>query len=284
MADHQISDDDTDFDSLHEGSFDPTLNKTIQFLIMQDTDFLVYLDQDLFVEWSIKERYGAFAADFGMVVNRASYLEMLTEVLPPARRLTLQRLIGESVARILDDRHSKDASAILDRVESILCSAGRYRYIVAASVFAIVAAIFLVVLWAIRTTARETLGVNAFDVIVASAMGVIGALLSIVMRASSVVIDPSEPAMAHYAEGSYRALAGGIGALLVGLAIKANVILGFASRVDHGVALMALLGVVAGVSERLVPTLVRRVEDSLTSGPTTPKGRKARRSEGNSTS
>jgi hypothetical protein len=255
---------DATFETLKEGDVDPALGKTIKILILQDAHFIVYLDEDLFVEWCVSSDYGEWPREAGVTMNRVSYLETLAEPLAADARLRIQRLLGESVARILDDRDSKAASAILGRAEGILCSPGRYRYIAAAAIVASAAAVLVLSLWLARDSARQKLGADAFEVVVASAMGAIGALMSVIMRAGSVVVDPAEPPTAHFAEGAYRAFVGVIGGLLVALAIKANLAFGFIS--ERGLALIALCGAIAGVSERLVPSLVRRVEESVLSG------------------
>ncbi|HYU24207.1 MAG TPA: hypothetical protein VEO74_03310 [Thermoanaerobaculia bacterium] len=245
-------------------------------LIMVAPTFIVYLDEDLYVEWSTTDDYD-WPGEAGAIMNRYGYLEVLAEPVAPDSRLRIQRLLGESVARILDDRDSAAANAILDRAEAILCNPGRYRYIAAATAVAAVAAALVFVLWISRQSVQEATGPNAFQVALASGMGAIGALMSIILRTRSIVVDPAEPAAAQYAEGAYRAFVGMIGGLLAALAVKANLAFGFLS--ERGVALIALCGAIAGVSERLVPSLVRRVEESVFSrgGPKTQPRKKSRR-------
>ncbi len=45
----------SDFTPFCEGDTDPTLNKKIRALIDCDTDYIVYLDEDLYVEWSFNQ-------------------------------------------------------------------------------------------------------------------------------------------------------------------------------------------------------------------------------------
>jgi len=68
----------------------------------------------------------------------------------------------------------------------------------------------------------------------------------------------------------------------VALAIKVNLILGFAHKVESGLAIVALCSAVAGASERVVPSLVGHVADSLVSksSATAKKTRKRKRPPG----
>ena len=78
-----------------------------------------------------------------------------------------------------------------------------------------------------------------------------------------MTLDPSAGPRIHYWEGACRAIAGMIGGLLIGLAIKANLILGILNdQSSNGLAALLGMCMVAGISERLVPSFIRHVETS----------------------
>ena len=58
-------------------------------------------------------------------------------------------------------------------------------------------------------------------------------------------------------------IVGFIGGFCVALAVKCNLVAGFVEKTENKLILFALLGIVAGFSERLVPTLVGRIESSM---------------------
>ena len=105
-----------------EGDFHPTLNKKIRILIDCATDYLVYLDDDLCVEWTFN---GTAPGGFEDVANRIGRLETLaiTQLLPLQREL-FERLLAESMARIIGDRNEEKAKAILDEAEEYLKARG----------------------------------------------------------------------------------------------------------------------------------------------------------------
>lgn len=109
------------------------------------------------------------------------------------------------------------------------------------------------------------LGRTAFDVLIGGSFGSLGALLSVLTRSREIRMDSAAGPLVHYLEGSARVVVGMAGAFLVVLAIKANLVLGIAANAEvYGTSLLAVLCVVAGASERLVPSLIRYVEDSVT--------------------
>ena len=46
-----------DFSSFCEGDKEPTLNKMINHLIDTEADYIVYIDEDYFIEWSLTDNY-----------------------------------------------------------------------------------------------------------------------------------------------------------------------------------------------------------------------------------
>lgn len=253
-----------DYTSLREGDRDPSLNRTVSWLIVSDTSFIVYLDEEMFVEWSTNKDYGKFAEDFGSILNRVGYLEAVAkEILPDKKRPTYQRLLGESVGRVLDDRKSTAASEILDRAESLITGPARFRYVLGAAGVVLVSTLIGLLEWVGRVECRKVLGDAAFDLLLTGHFGCLGAFLSILLRSATVEVDPTADGWRHYAEGGLRTVAGFLSGVLAAIAIKANVVLGFVRDVGGGFPLFALVGMAAGISERIVPALVRRVDDAF---------------------
>jgi len=97
----------SDFLSFCEGDIDPTLNKKIRALIDCDTDYLVYLDEDLCAQWTFNKDT---PSGFDDVANRIGRLETLsiTQLLP-LQQEPFERLLAESMARILGDENEEKA-------------------------------------------------------------------------------------------------------------------------------------------------------------------------------
>src|ERR1035438_263908 len=111
-----------DFTTFCEGDVDPTLNKRITTLIDSDTDYLIYLDEDHYVEWSL---ICQSPAGFDSTANRIGHLETLSLTqLSAAQREPFERGLGEAMARILGDQSEEKAKAALDDAEAYLKARG----------------------------------------------------------------------------------------------------------------------------------------------------------------
>ena len=263
---HQSEEDN--FLIFNEGQTEPTLNKRIKTLILKDQGFIVYLDDDLCVQWATNKHYSNFAVDFGSVTNRAGYLEETSKgLLSPSQHISFQRLIAESIARLLDDRSSGNAQAILDKAEAYLkartSERARIWFIVAAAIVTGLALVGLLALWIFRDIVKINLGLTAFELALSACIGSLGALISVVLRLRELNVDALAGRGVHYFEGAARVIAGMAGALLIGLAIKSNLILGTINSSDKSLALLLAVSVIAGASERIVPNLIKKVEGTI---------------------
>jgi len=124
-------------------------------------------------------------------------------------------------------------------------------------------AAILVVGWLARDQFRSFLGGEAFDVMLGALAGAIGALLSVTTRGNRLVMDANAGEKVHRLEGLSRIGTGVGGALFTALAIKSGVVLGGAHFSGNRLALVLAFCIVAGASERLVPSLVSSFEKAI---------------------
>jgi hypothetical protein len=251
---------------LCEGEFDPSLKKTIRTLIGAGPDYIVYLDQDLFVEWALHtSRRSVLPPEFGAILNEVSHLETVSIPLLGTHHMEpFRRLLGEAVARLIADSDSPSSRVILEKAAEYLRSRSleqaRMWYLTGSGVVTAVAMGLLIVLWSMSARVLASLGPDGLDVLLATCFGAIGAFVSILQRSPQITMDPAAGASVHYVESGARVLTGMLGALMLALAVKANIILGATKSIDHSLALLLLLAVAAGASERIVPSLIREVE------------------------
>jgi hypothetical protein len=131
--------------------------------------------------------------------------------------------------------------------------------IVTTALFVIVAT----VAWWCRDAVRRSLGPAVLELVLASAAGAVGGFLSFASRSRLVEVDPSAGRRGYYFMGLARSFGAASGAVAAALAVKTKVILAFLAAPDGSSPIVGLLitGVVAGVSERLVPNLVRSIDE-----------------------
>ncbi len=115
---------------------------------------------------------------------------------------------------------------------------------------------------------------DGWDVIKFSLIGSLGAMLSLLMGASTRRYDAGAGQTINMIEGASRIIVGVLGAAFITLGIKSKFLLGFmtlpnsldATNQDTAMWLQFLLGFAAGMSERLVPSFVSIVESQVQTG------------------
>jgi hypothetical protein len=173
------------------------------------------------------------------------------------------------MARIIGDKDEVNAHEVLGMAESYLFARSaenaRTWYVRGATVTALPTFLIACTLWLLKSQSVLFLGNNAFEIIIGALLGGIGALFSILSRAEKIQMDPTAGSSIHYIESASRILVGNIGALLIALAVKANIFLGFTKVTDYSFALLLVICICAGASERFVSGFIKRIKTSVSS-------------------
>lgn len=103
-------------------------------------------------------------------------------------------------------------------------------------------------------------GSNALNALMGVGCGALGAFLSILLRSHSVPLDVSAGKKLYQFEGVAKIMAGMIGALLVALGVEGRFLFGNIGTSEGRLELILVLCIIAGASERLIPSIIRKVE------------------------
>ena len=178
-------------------------------------------------------------------------------------RLNFKRMVGEAVARSLDHDY-KNADQMLSQAESFISARNdeiaRSWYLSSSGITSGLLLIVGLALWLTRDWLKLYLGELPFFVIISSIAGAQGALLSVVLRMGKSTVDVLAGKRIHFLEGVFRIIAGTISASIVSLAVYAGVLLPIFSQIQKQNIAMVLAGLIAGASERLVPSLIEKVQ------------------------
>lgn len=259
----------TDFMSFCEGDTDPTLNKKIRVLIDCDTEHLVYLDEELYAQWTFNEDA---PAGFDDVANRIGQLEThsITQLSNPIQREAFERLLAEGMARILGDKNESKANAVLDEAKAYLQARGtenaRRWFLEGVGWIALPALVLAGALLLISTKVSGALCRDVLQTLGAAAMGALGAFLSVASRTEAITFEPVAGPDIHRFEGGVRGVVGMAGALFLALAVKADLLLGIFRSLPHPFLGLLVACLIGGASERLVPSLISTMGKSLHSG------------------
>ncbi len=247
----------------------PTLWKdhdgNIGYLIKSTNFFIVYLDKEGDVDWETTDGHEKTldAKAVGLVSNRVALVNALPLIyLSKDARLSLGRMLGEATARVLE--HDGDAAhRMLDDAQAFALGRIRERargwYLIGAALAAVAVGSLVLPMITLVGRVLPVSQVTEEKLLSGALAGTFGALVSMLLRSGSAPFNASAGKAVHYIDGVSRVLVGTFGGLLVPIAMLARVV---APDITNK-AVIALLGIAAGFSERWVPSLIERVQVSL---------------------
>jgi hypothetical protein len=258
--------------NLSEGDFDPGLKKRVRVLIQRRPDYIVYLDDDDHVQWKLPgkdvESVGQHAHE---ILNDVGLLETLSAPLHGSAHLVaVRRLLAEAVARIFSGGPDSEKAArkLLLDARSYLndrkAEMARIWMLSAAGLFALLALLGMLVVWLNRVALEQWFSPQIIESVYGAGLGALGAFMSLLMRSAKIQVAAGAGRTIHYVEALSRVAIGAVGAVLVALAVRANLVLGIANNAGGDSNLLFLLCLVSGVSESLMPGLIAQVEAAAT--------------------
>lgn len=260
---------------LKDGGYDAGLNKHIQEVVLVTDTFIVYLATDSTIQWQTTDEHD-WDDRSGEVLNRVALLETRSRFIEDKATLNgIRRQIGEGLARYLDDNQVESALIILREVELEIEVRNKEVcwewYFYSAYRVTLLCVLTIIALWLSRNFVREQIGLTAFDVVLGTLCGAIGALLSATTRSNRLHLDANAGKRIHTREGLSRIGVGLAGAAFVALAIKGGALLGGARFAGSQSALLLAFCVAAGASERMVPNLIGQLERTATTPDAKPR-------------
>jgi hypothetical protein len=270
------SGDTTFFQDFKAGGTDPLVGATIKEVLIKTADFIVYIDNDLSLHWHSNTALDPNCA--APVFNRAGELQAKSEFLRQTFRrrdlMSVRRLIGEGVVVMFCTGNPVYANAALDTAEKFISQIGRETsrgwYFGPFFVFFAVSVLIGLILYHHGHMRVTTLP------LVCSLGGGIGAFISTAIGNERIPCAPSAGRLLHLLEALLRYTVGFAAGLLVWLATSGDLAVGFLNLANstgaspspgnhlatNAYALLAV-ALLAGTSERLLPSLMARFDDSI---------------------
>lgn len=261
-----------DYALYRAGDIDPASGKKIVNIIACEPAFIVYLDEDYRIEWSVTEKYETYSKLYGEVLNKVAQLEGISEVFDMAKKQKREYrlLLGAAIGRMLEKEKSEVIRQALQTADTYLkdriTETARIWYLSASLLVTLSLLLFVLLTWIFQDIFISRFGWLTLEAILAIWMGALGALISVVSRSNKLSVNVSAGRTIHYVEGATRIVFGMLGALLVILAVKGDLLLGvIASSPNSFFALLAVC-LAAGASERIAPSIIKQVEGLVEKG------------------
>ncbi len=253
-------------------------------LIYASEEFVVFLRKNLDTDWITDDNFDnklneiAKNPDWGFITRNVTRLEAVPiDHLSNGNRLGFRQQLGTAVSLGLQEDFT-NAKELLHDAEDFVTArnneVARRWFLESSGIAALFAlgALLTPSLWCYYEHASDAAGLTTFEkVFLCAASGALGAFLSIISRISKVPLDPAAGKYIHYLEGMSRIAAGVIAGPFLLFAIKLGVILPALDK--DGIEAVALVGLVAGASERIFPSLIGKVESQASDSETNNDGK-----------
>ncbi len=246
------------------GDIEPICGNKIKELVIKSDTFIVYLDENDGIYWAT-DGHEENISDYGLVMNRVRELESLNERILKGKELnTYNYLVAEEIARLFDDSKPDNAITVLNEAERKIKIYGnnknRLLYIISSLSFTLTISLFIFLIFAFRNSIITNLNRSAYEIIITSLFGGLGAFISVFFRSNNYEPDISLGRSVHILDGVLRNFYGCIAGLFIILGIKSNIIMGFLNKNQESLILFCFIALVAGASESLIPSLIKQVE------------------------
>jgi len=242
----------------------------VEHLILEATDFVVWVDKDLDIDWQTSQKYDEAGpkdpAEWNAVLNRVAALECIPNDHHSRNiRLNFKRMIGEGVARGLD-RDYESAKNILEHASAYISDRNveiaRYWQLSTACIIGVVLLLVSISMWAVRAFLIREWGESSFFLLLAGIAGSLGAVLSMIFRMGHSYPTSEAPKHLHVLEALSRSIAGCLSGVLIAASVKIGLILPAFGQTGNIYTVMLIAAMASGASERWAPSLIARLEGS----------------------
>jgi hypothetical protein len=255
------------YSCLCEGDVEPSTNKKIKLLIDAEDEYIVFLDEEGWIWWSIIRCF-EYPDGYADVANKIADLETLsTDPLSVTDRFQFGRMLGEAMARFLGDRDKRSAFESIDLAKAFLNARGsqnaRGWYLGISMYAGLFLVIVLGLVLSIRARLEKDLGITGLDVTVGILCGAVGSAFFVLIRSKMLKLDATLGPKLHKMESLARLMVGGFSGLILALLIRSGEIALLSNSAGVSMKRLMLFCFVAGYSERWLPSWIKSTENSV---------------------
>lgn len=247
-------------------------NLSIKHLILSTNNFIVFIDPDFDIDWKTNEIYDDLGYKNSQkhhdIMNRVASLECIPNDHQNYKiRLNFKRMIGEGVARSLSHDYD-NADKILDKAENYIhdrnIETSRFWQIQTSLICGSIGALIALIFWFYRHEYILLFGISAFYLILGALAGSVGATSSIIFRVGKSSTTSEAERKIHVLDVIARNFGGCVSGLIFSILIKVGIVVPIFQVTNMTNIAMIAGGLLAGASERWVPSLILHFENGTT--------------------
>lgn len=240
------------------------LGKKIKDIVFRSDELIIYMDEEDTIQW-YRVSCDNFPDNFGEIQNKVSDWESkVNKIFDKKDAYDYKFLLAEAFTRIFHDKSISQARDIIDRVARRVDKQGKELLKQYYAITSLAAAIFVCLLiWLSKyhkTFIETRYGIAEYEIWMTMLFGGIGAFIFTIVRLRKYKADIEISKFVHILDGALRLFYGIIFGLVMAIAIKSNLLLGFLNQIDRSIYVSIFLGVCAGASEIIIPSLIKQIE------------------------
>lgn len=288
-----VMDDEQDYSSYNAGSEVKALGVKIAEILLSSRNFLIFIDHLGNLQWLFKQQPAESAWMYARVAELEARCEFFKELAEKQggdagnasetagwRKMdharSAKRFIGQGIVILFAGGTRAEAEAAFLNAEKFILQRGReaslgwlYQTFGWLALISIVAPATFLLLGCCCGCWQKCWGELPWTIFLCAAAGGVGAYISRALASrTELPCDANAGKRLHQHEALLRWAVGVAAGGLIGLLIKSRVLLGNLGGDEGGdtLSVTLALALLAGVSERFLPTLLERFDDNLASG------------------
>lgn len=242
----------------------------IQWPIFENERFIVFIDMEDDLDWFVKDDLSKEEeAKIAKVRAEVANLEPRSSEWPKETKLAFKRMLGEALALAFGGDFNS-ASNMVSYARGFWDGRSREIARVAYIRGCAIASSVVLIIWIIIWNLRLQLPGQLLPIFTGMGAGALGSLYSVLLRSNRLTLEPNSPAALHALDGALRIVVGLLGALVVSFAWRLKFLGQFNSAPEDFLLAIAFVGLIAGASERLAPSIIEKSSSALNREPRNP--------------
>jgi hypothetical protein len=239
-------------------------NKVVKEIIAQSDNYIVFMDADDTIQWATSGLDG-LPEGYGEINNKISDWEIKTNRLFGKKEAyDYKTILAEGYARLFSEKNIELARDVIDRAGNTIVTTGsevlKKYYSFSATIATILAIVIIFVTKYYKQTVIETFGRDEYNIWMTMLFGGIGAYIFTTIRSRDYKPDIVVSKWIHALDGALRIFYGMIAGLIIVIAIKSNLVLGFLNQIEKSIYVLVFVGICAGASDLIIPNIIKQME------------------------
>ncbi len=238
-----------------------------KFIIRITKNYIVFVNNYSDIDWETTDEYDTSFENVSKKTDHNKYIsecqnfdQQPIEGLSSTSVISLKKIIGEAIVNCLEFNYEAAKKILIDAEKfrsDRLIEKSREWYL---SFTILLTFIFILLFISLNYNNFGLINKENIEMLNAGAFAVIGACFSIIIRSGELCHASYAGKNLHLLEACSRLLGGFITSLIVFFGIKSGILFASVFKIENSNFLLPLLSILAGASERFMPSIITQIE------------------------